>query len=419
MGRVVSRFVVVSLVVSSLTIPAYAEDLVMPFACTPSGPGVQVAPANETSYRIAGRRDEQPFVSCATGNATCETMMVHRFTIECDGTRVPWSRVAMAAKGLGIALPAGLPVGFAPVSTMSGRFVLPALTRTAPLVTRVAMQDLSPESVVESPDDAGRGSGPAWVTVIQSDVLNRTAEGRSGRLAASLASVLVMLLAASMVAAGRWRLPGLNYAAPMAAMISALKTWTLNVLDACRGTWQRRFQGIASAAAMESRTYREDLLNARAILETRLVETELLVGSLPRDLLLRDVLMSELRTVRQRLAEIDRQMGAGSPAKSAAIIRNALRDLDRIVRIGQSAIVGRDEYKGSEFDMPQSSAEAYRVLGINSDAAPQVAKKLVDALRMSWHPDHARDEHDRLGREQRMKQINAAWDLIKARRSAA
>ena len=69
--------------------------------------------------------------------------------------------------------------------------------------------------------------------------------------------------------------------------------------------------------------------------------------------------------------------------------------------------------------MPQSVAEAYRVLGINAAAEPAVTKKLVDALRMSWHPDYARDNADRIKREDRMKQINAAWDLIKDGRKAA
>ena len=50
---------------------------------------------------------------------------------------------------------------------------------------------------------------------------------------------------------------------------------------------------------------------------------------------------------------------------------------------------------------------------------PEVAKKLVDALRMSWHPDYAEDESDRRRRENRMKQINAAWDIVNGRREAA
>ena len=39
-------------------------------------------------------------------------------------------------------------------------------------------------------------------------------------------------------------------------------------------------------------------------------------------------------------------------------------------------------------------------------------KKIVDGLRMSWHPDHADGEDDRRVRELRLKQINAAWELI-------
>ena len=59
------------------------------------------------------------------------------------------------------------------------------------------------------------------------------------------------------------------------------------------------------------------------------------------------------------------------------------------------------------------------ILGLNPDAPDAAVKKIVDALRMSWHPDHARDEADRLYREHRIKQINAAWDLLKAERAAA
>ena len=82
----------------------------------------------------------------------------------------------------------------------------------------------------------------------------------------------------------------------------------------------------------------------------------------------------------------------------------------------QSAASG---FRGDETDVPRSVVEAYQVLGLNSNAAPEVAKKLVDALRMSWHPDYAEDEGDRRRRENRMKQINAAWDIVNGRREAA
>ena len=43
-------------------------------------------------------------------------------------------------------------------------------------------------------------------------------------------------------------------------------------------------------------------------------------------------------------------------------------------------------------------------------------KKIVDGLRLTWHPDNAVDELDRLEREIRLKQINAAWELITGKR---
>jgi hypothetical protein len=38
---------------------------------------------------------------------------------------------------------------------------------------------------------------------------------------------------------------------------------------------------------------------------------------------------------------------------------------------------------------------------------------------MSWHPDHARDEADRCLREDRIRQINIACDLISQNRELA
>jgi preprotein translocase subunit Sec63 len=64
-------------------------------------------------------------------------------------------------------------------------------------------------------------------------------------------------------------------------------------------------------------------------------------------------------------------------------------------------------------------AEALEVLGASPDAALAAVKKIVDGLRQSWHPDHARSEADRLHRERRLRQINVAWDLIAHRRTAA
>jgi hypothetical protein len=66
--------------------------------------------------------------------------------------------------------------------------------------------------------------------------------------------------------------------------------------------------------------------------------------------------------------------------------------------------------------MPQTKAEALQVLGmgVSPGATEAAIKRIVDGLRLSWHPDLAQNETDRQVREFRMKQINAAWDLLKA-----
>jgi hypothetical protein len=64
--------------------------------------------------------------------------------------------------------------------------------------------------------------------------------------------------------------------------------------------------------------------------------------------------------------------------------------------------------------MPRTRAEALEVLGM--ELAPDIneaaIKKIIDGLRMSWHPDRATDDADRAARELRLKQINAAWGII-------
>lgn len=402
---------------------ASAEDLVLPYACTVSGNAVHVSPSNDNTYRIVGRRDERPFVACAKSASACETMMVHRFSVECGGVTVPWTQIAQAASERGVPLPANLPEGFAPVSTLSGRFVLPALTRAPGYVApRVATQDLSPDSVIEAPIERSEKSDRPWVTEVRADVLRAAPSSAAGRLAASLVAVFLMLLAASMIAAGRWRLPSFQLASsPFAAGLFAGRFGR---------TFQRGMAGLRQARSSIAQAWQrsaarapsDDLANAALMLNARLIEVELSVASLPTHLLLRDVLYSEIDAIRGRITELERLMTRRAPQKSASAVRALIRELDRISRIAHSA--GQEPADTAQehpaaASMPQSIGEAYRILGINPDAAPQIAKKLVDALRMSWHPDHARDEPDRLRREERMKQINAAWDMIKSQRVAA
>jgi hypothetical protein len=135
---------------------------------------------------------------------------------------------------------------------------------------------------------------------------------------------------------------------------------------------------------------------------------------------LREVLEHELGVIRQRLAIVKAQASDSPEAahKAAPAFRTLVRDLERVRRISESAALS---FSGRRVAgrLPRSRSEAYDALGVHADVSMETLKRLVDALRMCWHPDLARDETDRLNREERIKCINVAWELISGKRSPA
>lgn len=414
---IISGFAIMAALASTVG-SASADDLVMPFSCSLDRGEVRLSRANETVYRMVGGRQETPFTECVPGGR-CETMMVHKFAIECDGGRAAWSRVAAAARPLGVSLPANLPSGFAPVSRLSARFVLPSLAVTAPSVDHVVRQDLSPDSVMDFYDHPFVHDA-AWETVVKADFMPRSSVD-AFKVAGVLATLLAGLMAVSLVAAGRWR-PQFAFAGPygrrmaerVEAVLTTVRDWT-QVLSKDPGSkFEFRYGDDANAAG-------DTLAMQFAALHARVAETELVIAALPDDLLLKDVLLSEIATLHDRTVEAHEKRWRQPRGRSVAVLRGLNRDLERVTRIAHGA--GRDagvHHEGrSGPAAPASIFDAYRVLGINADAPAAAVKKLVDALRVTWHPDLARDETDRRNREERMKQINAAWDIIKAQRKAA
>jgi hypothetical protein len=160
--------------------------------------------------------------------------------------------------------------------------------------------------------------------------------------------------------------------------------------------------------------------NAGGAVTSLLDGTESVVAGLKDAGPLREVLQEELTLVRRRVSSVDAIAGEVelSAAKTAAQFRGLVRELERIRRIADSAAAS---IAGSRpgASLPRTTSEAYAALGVNADVSAHVLKKIVDALRMSWHPDHARGEDDRRLREERIRQINIAWELISASRIEA
>jgi hypothetical protein len=145
--------------------------------------------------------------------------------------------------------------------------------------------------------------------------------------------------------------------------------------------------------------------------------------TLPVSMPLRQVIARELHASVERLEKL-----AAEPHGTAAEVRRIrlrlqaiTRELQRLSAIAEGALssVGSAALIPVQLTEPRDRSEAYAVLGVNPDVEPRVLKKLVEALRQSWHPDQARDEADRRRREERIKQINVAWDIIQGRRVEA
>lgn len=440
----------------------------MPYRCGLDDGRVKLSPSKNRRYDIVGAIEKQAITTCRR-RGRCRTLTVHRFVISCDGAGVAWMRVAAAIRRLkdapgwidhgrlNLVMPAdrsskgktpciepptfglgargsgrstavdcvestkqgayeqvSLPPGFAPVNEIGARLALasadaplsaadlrgplPGLRRVSTSVGETLVAKVDPERLVEpipglepyDPSYEPPAASDNWVTVVSAEPVHAAvSHARGARGPTAWAWLLTLMALATVVGLMRTRL------AALAGRFGAMP-----------GGWGMRREHSNGGAAVA------------ALLE----QTEATVANLKRASALREVLQSELRLVRQRLtkleaaaAENDSSVGA---ARRATQLRGLVRELERIRRIADGAAASLSRTRHAS-NLPRTSAEAYDVLGVNPDVSADVLKRIVDALRMSWHPDHARGEDDRQERETRIRQINVAWELITAKHEAA
>jgi hypothetical protein len=474
--RRVSRFfLVVGLGFLPLFTAEARERLVMPFDCGIEGGEVRLSLAAEKSYRIVGGRDEQTVTTCTPSTmAGCRTVMVHSFTISCGRSAVAWMRVAAAIRSaaanrawiengrLNRVMPARdlpeaavscleghangtsglarrvvlggdclpwrrkasfehlvLPAGFAPVGELGARLMVGAAADDAamnlggvdafalePQLTLVSKADAEIAVAKADPDASlePSGRGETFETALEPDL-------------ASDDWITVVHSA-----------PDLEAAAPGAEPVARGWAWLLVVASAAilglllamRHAPQIFAARAARATSRELAKSDLNLANASVAVAALLQQTETAARALKGAGPLREVLQGELSQVRLRLTNIEKLSATGEAdaEKSALQYRALVRELERVHRIVDSAVASLSGSK-KVATLPRTASEAYEVLGVNAEVSAGVLKKIVDALRMSWHPDHARDADDRLLREDRIRQINIAWDLISENREAA
>jgi hypothetical protein len=215
--------------------------------------------------------------------------------------------------------------------------------------------------------------------------------------------------------------------------IALLGSLLESLLYAVRQTTTRRRRAeLSTAAVVSSRPGTEADYEAKCrklfgSVTALWARAETAVFDLDEALPLRPLLFKELRQISQRLAM---DPGLQVATKGAVTARHdqpfwrALsqrlnqsgRDLKRICAVAEAASAGFGS-RSSEPRIPKTRDEACFILGASREADPETLMRLVKALRQCWHPDLAQTEQDRRHREARLKQINAAHDLIAGKRA--
>lgn len=424
-----------------------ANQLTMPYACQSKAGELTVTESPLRTYTIIGKREQRAYTACRDAGApNCKTMMLHRFTISCGGVPASWDTVVAKIRSDTIGaswLEDGqlnllmrsrngdkqrtarfvMPGGFAPVAEVGASLNRPAAVAVLPVapvatiaadadaadaaiaaMTATAVGDAS-GTIATLEANAGAIPAPTWQTVVYPHGVDRTVSPGDGSLAFTLA-VIALLLTTALATFGlvrsRWR-PAVNFrrAWPDARSLQVLKWWRTTIKPKLPRTNNETFyNGVDSVAAL-------------------VLQVESSVSSLKSVGPLRETLLEELKSIRVRLKSLQHtDDGELSAARTSTNLRNIVRDLERIRRIADSAAISIPGGGQARETVPKTAAEAYEVLGINASASEATLKKIVDGLRMSWHPDLARDDDDRDLREERTKCINIAWDLITGKRAA-
>lgn len=159
------------------------------------------------------------------------------------------------------------------------------------------------------------------------------------------------------------------------------------------------------------------VIEMRAVIEAQLDHVHQIVADHVPEGAVRDVLITDLAVIEARLRgrDLAAAFASGRVGAAEAIYSQALIDLERTRTLSRIEHERALQVVSEPHRSPETLEEACSFLGVNPRATEAVVKKVVDALRQNWHPDLAGDEPDRQAREERIKHINAAWDLIRAR----
>ena len=464
--------VAVAMSLGAATVNA-GELFVMPYSCAVASGRPILTPSDDQGYSVIGHREQREFSACSPMNPMlCKQWTLYRFDLDCGGTRVPWVSIAAAASGgrngrswvehgrLHIEMPARwsmapddpcaqpfkdenrwrpdgftrmcvdrqaargpiieIPDGYAPMMGLDGIFVAkatpppftarnsspvktarPALPKPAPssVENSASRPAASPSETLQPKKDIG-APPPSSVVALDSHpevapkIINQgnpqqnTTNANASPASSALPSVSP------------------NPAAPLAT--ASISAPTGNAAQISETTTASVPSASVSSAATP--------LNAGIAAAMSLAVLGLIALTFFQ---WRE--RAQLRLTGSRdLAAISLGDGTGRDITVACDVAPVswTSKATNVVKQPTSLDIRSRPSIGDE--IPETREQALQVLGmgVTPEVHDAAIKKIVDGLRQSWHPDHAQSAEERQLRELRMKQINAAWDIISDKRSA-
>jgi hypothetical protein len=450
----------------TLTAPATAgEQIVLPFDCNIVGGRVQVRPSGDQAYRIYGARRQEQYRACSEQSPDrCRTFLVHSFKMACGRDRAEWPEVyaAIAKVTDGRAFfnndgalyyrmgpreprdsypfpeprrPSGIvemPAGFAPMAGIDAIFT--------PLDPRVAELEDGPAPDAPDPDarayrdaeTASRRNEGGFAPALTPKAAEKPKVVETPKIAEApkpveppksqvvlepkpleTASTDKPAAASSATEASRASegAPPTETAAPLAPTI-------LNNPAAKEVETASQTETVVAAAEIPSGppTTTAAIPNVGSRVEGWSANggTRLSVPPLAVAILIAAATLAILLVILKKQAAVP---AAAGPLRIP--IEPTLPGFDPPrASTGQALTVRATPEPPSlstgtpSTDLPVTRADALALLGLNADASEAVIRKVVEALRQSWHPDLATGDADRAAREVRIKAINVAAGIL-------
>ena len=476
------------------------EMFIMPFRCSMIAGRPVLTPSQEEGYRILGQHEQRTFTACSPVNPdTCKQWTVHRFDLECEGARVPWASVAVAADGPrnprawieggqvrvrmgpwwsmspgdpcaraglyedrwqgrefarycaerrgGLPPPVvDMPAGFAPMLGSRGIFVAAAphgagppqvvsglppahAVPSRPPLPRDATKEVAKRQAAP-PDQPSKMPPPALAAAPAAPAPVVTppapAPAPASAPAPAPAPAPVPAPAQAPAQAGTAEHPTIINHPEQPPEAKPPPPPKEPPPDA--GDGAAKFGAPAlkrTAEQLPPAPVREGTGTSQSI-EVSLIT----MAGTPVAMLAGLAMVAALTAgMFAWLRKHERATRAGAASREFASV--SLTRAQNALTIGanvepDAGPPSAPVQSGSTFLraptwIPRNRAEALTVLGmgVTPDATQVAIKRIVDGLRLSWHPDHAKDEADRQMRELRLKQINTAWDILNGMRVEA